>query len=289
MPPAPISPPAVDIAIAVATDTGLITPIIRAADTKPLPQIVAEVRPARSWPAQLGPGPLPRGAAAPRCSAAQRSAARHAAYVWPPVLRSLTPRPPAWPHALVQVRELAGRARANKLRPEEFQGGSFSISNLGMFGIDKFCAIVNPPQVGGWGSGAAGEGVGRACGWCALLLGAHSGPHVAARGVWQVARLASKQRLDWAALCLPLVSAGLHHGCGRRAQGGGDEGRPARQQDADDRHAVGWAGGWLGAQAAAGRPVIGAHVCQPWEVVCSWRLCDQPGAGPSCCGCLPAL
>jgi len=46
----------------------------------------------------------------------------------------------------VQVRELAGRARANKLKPEEFQGGSFSISNLGMFGVDKFFAIINPPQ-----------------------------------------------------------------------------------------------------------------------------------------------
>lgn len=47
---------------------------------------------------------------------------------------------------IVQVRELAGRARANKLKPEEFQGGSFSISNLGMFGVDKFFAIINPPQ-----------------------------------------------------------------------------------------------------------------------------------------------
>jgi pyruvate dehydrogenase E2 component (dihydrolipoamide acetyltransferase) len=45
------------------------------------------------------------------------------------------------------VRELAGRARANKLKPEEFQGGSFSISNLGMYGVDKFYAIINPPQV----------------------------------------------------------------------------------------------------------------------------------------------
>lgn len=46
-----------------------------------------------------------------------------------------------------EVRELAGRARANKLKPEEFQGGSFSISNLGMFGTHNFSAIINPPQV----------------------------------------------------------------------------------------------------------------------------------------------
>ena len=47
----------------------------------------------------------------------------------------------------VQVRDLAARARANKLKPEEFQGGSFSISNLGMYGVDSFYAIINPPQV----------------------------------------------------------------------------------------------------------------------------------------------
>lgn len=46
-----------------------------------------------------------------------------------------------------EVRELAGRARANKLKPEEFQGGSFSISNLGMYGVDYFSAIINLPQV----------------------------------------------------------------------------------------------------------------------------------------------
>ncbi len=76
----------VDIAIAVATPGGLITPIVRGADAKGLAAIGAEVR------------------------------------------------------------ELAGRARAGRLRPEEFQGGSFSISNLGMFGVDAFQAIVNPPQ-----------------------------------------------------------------------------------------------------------------------------------------------
>lgn len=46
----------------------------------------------------------------------------------------------------LEMKDLAGRARENKLKPEEFQGGSFSISNLGMFGIKEFAAIVNPPQ-----------------------------------------------------------------------------------------------------------------------------------------------
>ncbi len=41
---------------------------------------------------------------------------------------------------------LAGRARAGKLAPHEFQGGSFTISNLGMFGVEQFDAIINPPQ-----------------------------------------------------------------------------------------------------------------------------------------------
>lgn len=45
-----------------------------------------------------------------------------------------------------EVRELAGRARARKLRPEEYTGASYSISNLGMFGIDEFTAIINPPE-----------------------------------------------------------------------------------------------------------------------------------------------
>jgi len=45
-----------------------------------------------------------------------------------------------------ETKQLAKKARDGKLQPEEFQGGSFSISNLGMFGIDNFSAIVNPPQ-----------------------------------------------------------------------------------------------------------------------------------------------
>jgi pyruvate dehydrogenase E2 component (dihydrolipoamide acetyltransferase) len=45
-----------------------------------------------------------------------------------------------------EMRALAARARANKLKPQEFQGGTFSISNLGMYGIRQFEAIVNPPQ-----------------------------------------------------------------------------------------------------------------------------------------------
>lgn len=44
------------------------------------------------------------------------------------------------------MKELALRAKENKLKPEEYQGGSFTISNLGMFGIDHFTAIINPPQ-----------------------------------------------------------------------------------------------------------------------------------------------
>lgn len=75
-----------DISVAVATPTGLITPIIKCAEEKGLRAISDEMK------------------------------------------------------------ELAGRAREGKLKPEEFQGGSFSISNLGMFGVKNFQAIVNPPQ-----------------------------------------------------------------------------------------------------------------------------------------------
>ncbi|WP_264375084.1 MULTISPECIES: pyruvate dehydrogenase complex dihydrolipoamide acetyltransferase [unclassified Wolbachia] len=45
-----------------------------------------------------------------------------------------------------EVKDLVNRARSGKLRPEEFQGGGFTISNLGMFGIKTFSAIINPPQ-----------------------------------------------------------------------------------------------------------------------------------------------
>ncbi|MBU0799811.1 MAG: 2-oxo acid dehydrogenase subunit E2 [Alphaproteobacteria bacterium] len=75
-----------DISVAVATPNGLITPIVKAAETKGLRQISEEVK------------------------------------------------------------DLAGRARDGKLKPEEFQGGTFSVSNLGMFGISEFGAIINPPQ-----------------------------------------------------------------------------------------------------------------------------------------------
>jgi pyruvate dehydrogenase E2 component (dihydrolipoamide acetyltransferase) len=77
---------AADVSVAVATPGGLITPIIRNADTKTLSVISAEMR------------------------------------------------------------DLAARARENKLKPEEFQGGTFSVSNLGMFGIREFAAVINPPQ-----------------------------------------------------------------------------------------------------------------------------------------------
>jgi len=47
-----------------------------------------------------------------------------------------------------EMKDLAARARDRKLAPHEYQGGSFAISNLGMFGIDNFDAIVNPPHAG---------------------------------------------------------------------------------------------------------------------------------------------
>ena len=75
-----------DIAMAVAIDGGLITPIIRAAETKGLAQIATEAK------------------------------------------------------------DVAERARTRKLKPEEYQGGTFTVSNLGMFGIKSFASIINEPQ-----------------------------------------------------------------------------------------------------------------------------------------------
>jgi pyruvate dehydrogenase E2 component (dihydrolipoamide acetyltransferase) len=45
-----------------------------------------------------------------------------------------------------EIKELAGRAKTKKLQPEEYTGGTFSVSNLGMFGIQEFTAIINPPE-----------------------------------------------------------------------------------------------------------------------------------------------
>jgi len=45
-----------------------------------------------------------------------------------------------------EVKDIAGRAREGKLSPDELSGGTFTISNLGMFGVSNFSAIINPPQ-----------------------------------------------------------------------------------------------------------------------------------------------
>jgi pyruvate dehydrogenase E2 component (dihydrolipoamide acetyltransferase) len=87
----------VDIAVAVALDDGLITPIVRAADQKGLAAIANETK------------------------------------------------------------GLVARARAGKLKLEEFQGGTFSISNLGMYGVREFAAVINPPHGGILAVGAGEE------------------------------------------------------------------------------------------------------------------------------------
>ena len=91
--------PHADIAVAVATDGGLVTPIVRSADTKSAAQIGAETG------------------------------------------------------------DLAARARSGKLSREEITGGTFTLSNLGMFGIDRFDAIINPPQVAILAVGAGADRV----------------------------------------------------------------------------------------------------------------------------------
>jgi pyruvate dehydrogenase E2 component (dihydrolipoamide acetyltransferase) len=56
-----------------------------------------------------------------------------------------------------EVKEMAGRAREKKLKPEEYTGSTFSISNLGMFGVREFTAIINPPEAGILAVGAVEE------------------------------------------------------------------------------------------------------------------------------------
>jgi pyruvate dehydrogenase E2 component (dihydrolipoamide acetyltransferase) len=59
----------------------------------------------------------------------------------------------------LEVKELAGRAREKKLKPEEYTGATFSISNLGMFGITEFTAVINPPEAAILAIGAVEEKV----------------------------------------------------------------------------------------------------------------------------------
>lgn len=56
-----------------------------------------------------------------------------------------------------EIRTLAEKAKNRKLKPDEYQGGTFTISNLGMFGIEEFTAIINPPNAAILAVGAAGE------------------------------------------------------------------------------------------------------------------------------------
>jgi len=63
-----------------------------------------------------------------------------------PVLRNVDKRSLA--DLSEDMRALAAKARSNKLSPDDYRGGTFTISNLGMFGISEFIAILNPPQAG---------------------------------------------------------------------------------------------------------------------------------------------
>eukprot|EP00127_Corallochytrium_limacisporum_P006873 Clim_evm88s236 gene=Clim_evmTU88s236 len=107
----------IDVSVAVATDGGLITPIVFGADRMTVPEI---------------------GAA---------------------------------------VKELAAKARANKLQPQEYQGGTFSVSNLGMYGVKEFTAVINPPQA------------------CIMAVG---GSRVVPEPVHKPKGAATLEELDWA-------------------------------------------------------------------------------------------
>jgi pyruvate dehydrogenase E2 component (dihydrolipoamide acetyltransferase) len=87
----------VDVAVAVATDRGLVTPVVRDVGARPVSAVAAEVR------------------------------------------------------------ELAGRAREGRLRQDDLEGGAITVSNLGMFGVEEFAAIINPPHAAILAVGAVRE------------------------------------------------------------------------------------------------------------------------------------
>jgi len=72
-----------------------------------------------------------------------------------PVVRNITSKSVSAVSA--EIKELVGRAQDKRLKQDELEGGSFSISNLGMYGTLEFAAILNPPQSGILAVGAAKE------------------------------------------------------------------------------------------------------------------------------------
>ena len=56
-----------------------------------------------------------------------------------------------------EMRDLVARARAGQLSREEYQGGTFTVSNMGMYGVNRFTAVINPPQAAILAVGAASE------------------------------------------------------------------------------------------------------------------------------------
>lgn len=75
--------------------------------------------------------------------------------LYTPVLRGVERM--SIPHIGEQIRDLADRARQGKIQQDEIEGGSFAVTNLGMFGTEEFSAILNPPQSGILAVGAARE------------------------------------------------------------------------------------------------------------------------------------
>jgi 2-polyprenyl-6-methoxyphenol hydroxylase-like FAD-dependent oxidoreductase len=77
-----------------------------------------------------------------------------------------------------EMKDLAARARDRKLQPQEYQGGSFAISNLGMFGIENFDAVINPPHGSILAVGAGVKKAGRGRRWRAARRDRHVGDAV---------------------------------------------------------------------------------------------------------------
>ena len=108
-----------------------------------------------------------------------------------------------------EARELAGRARERKLQPAEYEGGTFSVSNLGMYGIRDFTAVINPPQASILAVGA-GERAGVRLG--AIPREAVDGFESFALGLGELGVLhqgfgSPKTRHFALAICLPTTSA----------------------------------------------------------------------------------
>lgn len=131
---------AVDVSVAVSTPDGLITPIVFNADTKGTIRNFRAPLMSRLFQSNKSQRRLFYMQYVRRLFLMICCASSTTSFILLSTYLGLS-------QISADTKELATKAREKKLQPAEFVGGTFTVSNLGMFGVDHFSAIINPPQV----------------------------------------------------------------------------------------------------------------------------------------------